>query len=237
MRSRATLAAVLALLGFLLVLALTTEPPRREGAESRRSQLIDLIETRREEIDDLDARVASLRNEVTSAQDEVAAAGDDEARERREKLQDAAGLTSRSGSGLRITLDDPPPELVTDPRAAPFQIIDRDLQRLVNALWAAGADAVSIGGERLVATSAIRNGGDTITVNFRPLAPPYEIIAPGADVDALEGSHIARDLHRWTERYGVTFDVEVAGDLEVPGYQARTRLQYATPIASGERRP
>lgn len=233
MRFRATLAVVLALLGFLVVLAVTTDPPRREGAESRRSQLIDLIEARREEIDQLDVEVAVLRNEVTSGQDDVAAASGDDTR--RADLQDVAGLTSRSGRGLRITIDDPPAELVTDPRAAPFQIIDRDLQRLANALWAAGAEAVSVGGERLVATTAIRNGGDTITVNFRPVAAPYEVIALGADLDDLESSDIARELDRWSEQYGVTFSVEVAEDLEVPGYQGRTRLQHAVPVPGTDR--
>ncbi len=225
------MAVTLALLGFLVVLAATIDPPRREGAESRREQLIDLIETRRGEIDSLDADVAELRENVTDVQQEAAEdTGEDTELER---IQQDAGLTPRRGRALKITLDDPPPELSEDGRVAPFQVIDRDLQRLTNALWAAGAEAVSVGGERLVATSAIRNGGDTITVNFRPLVGPYEVIAIGADLTTFEGSKIANEFERWSERYGVQFGVEEVDDLEVAGYQGRARLRYASPVEPG----
>jgi uncharacterized protein YlxW (UPF0749 family) len=218
---------MLAVLGFLVVLAASTDPPRREGAGSRREQLIDLIETRRGEIDSLDVDVAEMRENVTVAQQESAqSAGADDL----DQIQQDAGLTPQSGRALKITLNDPQPELSADGRVAPFQIIDRDLQRLTNALWAAGAEAVAVGGERLVATSAIRNGGDTITVNFRPIVGPYEVIAIGADLASLQGSEIAREFGGWSERYGVQFSVEEVDDLEVPGYQGRARLRYASPV-------
>jgi uncharacterized protein YlxW (UPF0749 family) len=54
----------------------------------------------------------------------------------------------------------------------------------VNGLWAAGAEAIAINGQRLTATTAIRNAGQAILVAYRPLQPPYVISAIG-DPDTL----------------------------------------------------
>jgi uncharacterized protein YlxW (UPF0749 family) len=53
------------------------------------------------------------------------------------------------------------------------------MQRVVNGLWAAGAEAVSVNGQRLTALSAIRAAGDAILVDNRPLVPPYTVLAVG----------------------------------------------------------
>ena len=58
-------------------------------------------------------------------------------------------------------------------------MLDRDLQIIVNGLWAAGAEAIAINGERLTTLSAIRSAGQAILVDFRPLVPPYVVEAIG----------------------------------------------------------
>ena len=58
-------------------------------------------------------------------------------------------------------------------------ILDTDLQSLVNALWTAGAEAISINGNRLTSLTAIRFAGRAITVDYRSLTPPYVIDAIG----------------------------------------------------------
>ena len=62
---------------------------------------------------------------------------------------------------------------------------DGYLQLVVNALWAAGAEAVSINGQRLGPTTAIRFAGEAVLVDFRPVTNPYEISAIG-NPDALQ---------------------------------------------------
>lgn len=229
MRVRAPLLAALVVVGFLLVATATVDRPTRAGAESRRDQLVELIETRRTEIAELDEEVASLRESVAEAQEGVAEAGNLDPEEV-EEVRRAAGLTPLEGPGLVVTVDDPDPSLTQDERVVPFQVIDRDLQALTNALWAAGAEAIAVNGERLVATTAIRNGGDTITVNFRPIAPPYEVTAVGADPDQLIRSEIVGQLERWSERYGVGFAVEASDEVEVQAYAGGSRLRFARPL-------
>jgi uncharacterized protein YlxW (UPF0749 family) len=58
-------------------------------------------------------------------------------------------------------------------------VLDRDLQVVVNALWAAGAEAVAINDQRLSALSAIRGAGKAVLVDFQPLVPPYQVTAIG----------------------------------------------------------
>lgn len=231
MRIRASLLGALVIVGFLLTATATASQPTRSGAESRRDQLVSLIETRRTEIDDLDDEVASLRESVSGAQRELADQTDLDPAEL-EATQRAAGLTPVEGPGLVVTVDDPNPALSEDARVVPFQVVDRDLQELTNALWAAGAEAIEVNDERLVSTTAIRNGGDTITVNFRPVTPPYEIVAVGVDVDEFARSEIVQQFERWSDQFGVDFSFEPSSDLEVGEYVGRSRLRYARPLES-----
>ena len=110
------------------------------------------------------------------------------------------------------------------------RIQDVDLQEVVNALWNAGAEAISINGQRLVATSAIRNAGNAVLVNFRVLTSPYDVAAIG-DRSAMETSFEATDIARrfktWEQVYGLGFSVEHPSTVQVPAYTGSVRFRYA----------
>jgi len=143
-----------------------------------------------------------------------------------------------TGPGLEITLDDA--SSVNDPQAAPAagsgtgpgRVLDRDIQIVVNGLWAAGAEAVAVNGYRLTATSAIRAAGEAVLVDFQPLVPPYRISAIG-DPDTLRtgfssglaGAYLAL-LHEAGIRSGMTS----RRDLELTGAAATFELTYAHPV-------
>jgi uncharacterized protein YlxW (UPF0749 family) len=108
-----------------------------------------------------------------------------------------------------------------------------DLQKVANALWAAGAEAVAVNGQRLTATSTIRQAGEAILVDYRPVTGPYEVtaIGPGSMRDRFEGSRAAalmRDVQRTT---GLSFGVKDADDLTLPA-APEPRLRYAEPLVS-----
>lgn len=234
-RSAVTLATALAILGFLVVTAVLTGQAERQKSAPRKAELVGLIDSRRQQVDDLDAAVEVLRGEVAEARARVSRADsrDRRAAEQTQELAEQAGTVPLVGPGVQVTLSasDRPP--LSPQEAGAYQIHDSDLQLIVNALWAAGAEAVAINDSRLVATSPIRAAGGTIIVNFRPLSPPFVVRAIGADRARFDQSEIARRFKRWTTLFGLGFEVRERGALTVPGYTGRVGISAATTSGVG----
>ena len=224
------LAAGAAVLGFLLVTAASSATQARRAAEPRKGELIDLIERRRSLVAQQDKAVHALRSEVAKAQRQVARRGELEraASGAAETLALQAGTVALKGKGLTVSLKDSSREAATEEDAGAFRIHDTDLQLVVNALFAAGAEAVAVNESRLVATTPIRAAGDTIVVNFRPLNPPYKVSAIGADRKAFEASEIAQRFKRWTGLFGLGFNIQQR-EVTVPAYTGRVAITSAQP--------
>jgi len=150
-------------------------------------------------------------------------------------LEAVTGAGAVRGPGLVVHLEDADSEQPTggeDPRAenesSEGRVTDRDLQTIVNEVWAAGAEAVAINGQRLTALSAIRSAGQAVLVDFRPLSPPYDVVAIGDSgllqsrvVDGFGGSYlqVLRD-------YGITFTVQTRDSVLLPA-AAGIPVRYA----------
>ncbi|RNB80925.1 DUF881 domain-containing protein [Brevibacillus panacihumi] len=95
------------------------------------------------------------------------------------------GMVAVEGPGIILNIVDQVydehvmDEHVPVPVIGGYTIDDEDLRWLVNILFANGAQAVSINGHRLIATTAIRNVGDVIQIDTRTVQPPYELKALG----------------------------------------------------------
>ena len=226
---RASLAAVLGLVGFLTLVASNGVKEAKRGAESRRAGLVKLINTRQGEVESLGKELVRLRADVAAARERLSTTSAEDARRLRE-LQMWAGTAAVAGPGLEVRLSDSRREAKSDRDRESLSVQDVDLQLVVNSLWAAGAEAVAVNGQRLVATSPIRAAGETITVNFRPLVPPYEIEAIGGDKKEFERSEVARRFRQWAEDYGLGFTVKKRGRVEVPAYLGTLQLSSARPV-------
>ena len=226
MRIRASLAAVLAVFGFLTLVAANDVKQARRGAEPRRTGLVRLIRERQAEVDELGTTLVKLRHDLLNARHRLSAQSEDDARRaRRDEMQ--AGTVGMAGRGLEVVLSNSHREAKEAADQGVLSVQDIDLQLVVNALWSAGAEAVAVNGQRLVATSPIRAAGETITVNFRPLVPPYTVSAIGADRKAFERSEAARRFKRWVSDYGLGFKVGQRSRVEVPGYVGALQLSAA----------
>jgi uncharacterized protein YlxW (UPF0749 family) len=112
-----------------------------------------------------------------------------------EYLRIISGLTDVKGDGVVITLNDakdPDPESIMD-----YIIHDIDIVNVVNELRLAGAQAISINNERLMATSEQICAGPTIKINNNRYAVPFEIKAIGDPeklYTAVKNSEIINDL-------------------------------------------
>jgi uncharacterized protein YlxW (UPF0749 family) len=107
---------------------------------------------------------------------------------------------------------------------------------LVEELWLAGAEAISVNGERITGASAILDIGGSLLVNSAFLAPPYQVSAIGpSDVyDQLSRAQGFRDFVRArAEAFGIQVSYAVLNDAVVPAYAGTLNLRYARPAPSG----
>jgi uncharacterized protein YlxW (UPF0749 family) len=226
---RTSLAAVLMVLGFMVLTSATATRAARRNAEPRRSQLVTLIRSRQREVGQLSDRLVRLRAQASRAQRSLLRRENvSSARVKREQL--LAGLTDVKGGGIEVVLRDSDRSARDLTVRDALRIRDTDMQRVVNALWAAGAEAVAVNGQRVVATTAIRIAGDTITVNFRPLAAPFRVLAIGVDQKRFERSAVAREFRRWVDAYGLGFSVHKKSDVRVPAFTGRVAPAVAEPV-------
>lgn len=134
-------------------------------------------------------------------------------------LQIVSGLNSVIGKGIEIEINDAPKTdaLETDDVSL-ARVYDSDIQLLVNALWASGAESISINDGRLTTTSAIRSAGDAILVNYRPLLPPFVISAIGSQemMSKLLDHPDYKDLVFVVKTYGLSFKLTDKNEILIP---------------------
>lgn len=228
---RLPLVGLAAVIGFLLVVVATSASDARRAAAPRRARLVELIGERRRLVERLEADVRELSARAARARDGAAARSVATAAlaARAERAALLAGAVPLRGPGLEVRLADSARRPPAGEDATAYRIHDRDLQLVVNALAAAGAEAVAVNGVRLAATTPIRAAGATVVVGFRPVSPPYVVVAIGARRSAFEASDAARRFRRWQEVFGLGFRVREADDLTVPAAAARVRSGVARP--------
>lgn len=215
------------LVGFLIATGITTGRSAAQLQDERNGQLVELINARQERVDAQAAQLEGLRADLAAAEAEVT--GPTGLRSAVRRAEQQAGLTGVAGPGLRVTFDD----AGSSCRGAQQQdcrIQDADLQLAVNTVFALGAEAVAINGERVIATTAIRGAGRAILVNYRVLSPPYVVEVVG-DAQRLSRDFpltgLATDFEAWTGRYGLGFSYEAAADLVLPAFGGSVRFRSA----------
>lgn len=174
-----TLSVALLGLGFLIAAQLSAEGPRIRYTSQERAPLIETVLGLQSQQDALKARILDLRSQisVTDAQLPGSAAQEKALNADLEQARIQAGLVQLTGPGLVFRLEDA--DAVGNPASADGLVTARDVRIVVQELWLAGAEAVSVNGERMVGTSAVLDIGNSILVNSAYLAPPYEIRAIG----------------------------------------------------------
>lgn len=173
-----TLSVALLGLGFLIAAQLSAEGPRIRYTSQERAPLIETVLGLQTQQDALKARILDLRGQISSTEGQLPASAAQEkalnAELERARIQ--AGLVQLQGSGLIFRLEDA--DAVGGGNTDGL-VTARDVRIVVQELWLAGAETVSVNGERVVVTTAILDIGNSILVNSAYLAPAYEIRAIG----------------------------------------------------------
>jgi uncharacterized protein YlxW (UPF0749 family) len=243
-KATAILAVGLLLLGFMLAAAYRGTMRQAPDSERTRQALVRDVQDGSALSDSLQRRAETLSGQLTRERDAAltaSRAGDRASAEVR-RLEEAAAQRPVHGPGISVVVGDASPTQQVDPTSGQRvptsaddngRIRDRDLQALVNGLWAAGAEAISIGGQRLAPTTTIRAAGEAILVDLRPVQSPYAIAAVGDPATLLPrfaDSDAARRFQSYTGLYGIQFTVREADDLRLRAATGPD-LRYASPVA------
>lgn len=226
---------VLLLLGFLVSSGFVQERLRERDLPTRRQELEALVRQRQADVRGLSDEVAELSERLAGIQDRLGR-GSSRVRDvvyQVELLRAAAGVGAARGPGVVVELADSHRAPSTRGEAADLRIQDVDLQLVVNDLWQAGAEAVAVNGRRVISTTAIRQAGGTILVNYRAVTSPYRLVAIGdAEVmqERMTRSELAERFGVWTEIYGLHFSVERVGVASVPPLSGVPQLHWARPV-------
>ncbi|MCF4137390.1 DUF881 domain-containing protein [Streptomyces sp. Tue 6430] len=225
LRSKLGLAAGLVLAALVVTVGAAQARIAAPVVAKEREELIDRIDSETEAADELEDTVDELRDDVSARQRE--ALRESGGGGRSELVGILAGAVEVHGPGVKLVVDDAE-EAATggdgDPRETSGfsdtgRVRDRDMQRVVNGLWASGAEAVSVNGQRLTALSAIRAAGEAILVDNKPLVPPYTVLAVGDGKNLSTRFQDSPDglyLHALQENFGIRTAISVEKDVRVP---------------------
>jgi uncharacterized protein YlxW (UPF0749 family) len=226
-------AAVLLLgLGFLLVVQMKAGRLLRAQPEVPTRNvyaLATLLRQEREARMDLERKLDDLQDRLTgyeraSAEGRTLTAA---MRKELESLRTAAGFKAMRGPGVTVLMQD----AKTQPQGSnPTIVTYQDLVAVINELWAAGAEAVAVNGQRVTATTGFGQVGGTVVVNLQRLTGPFTIAALG-DPAALEGAlNIRGGLVDGLRALGLSITIGQRNDLTVPAYQGVVKFEYARPV-------
>jgi uncharacterized protein YlxW (UPF0749 family) len=194
-------------LGFLLSVAYQQATAAEPAASNARRTLVDQVQNRRAETARLQRRADELRAEVAALRQRQLGGA---AVARLNELEARTGLAPVRGSGAKITIKDGPTPVnpLTGAHDTQALVKDSDLQLACNALWSEGAEAIAVNGQRLTATSTIRQAGEAILVDFRPVTTPYEVVAIGPDslAEDFRDGYAGGFFRQLAARFGMGFD-------------------------------
>jgi uncharacterized protein YlxW (UPF0749 family) len=222
-------ALTLVALGFLLVVAyqqtMADEPARSQA----RATLVDQVQNRRAATAQQQQRADRLRTEVADLREKQLGGA---AVARLKDMEAETGLAPVRGTGTRVTLGDGPMPLdpLTGERKSEARVRDTDLQVATNALWAAGAEAIAVNGQRLTSTSTIRQAGEAILVDFQPVTTPYQVVAIGPDdlADTFRDGSAGRFFRALNTKFGISYDVADIGTVTLDA-ATEPNLRQAVP--------
>ncbi len=217
-QGRWSIACVCMVLGFMVAVQLRTTADMKGSVSYQR-------------IEEITARLLNTEQERDGLKEELSALRKQKASEAggtiSEDIRLRAGLTPVEGEGIIVKLEDSSATAKAGENPNLYLIHDDDLLKVINELRAAGAEAISINGQRLIGTSEIRCAGPTLSVNNVRSAPPFEIRAIG-DSKSLESAirmrgGVAETLKVW----GIQLEVSTSSSVYVPAYKGSTSHTYA----------
>lgn len=219
--SRVSIILVCFILGFMLAVQFhSTQNTLKSSTQYQRAE-------------ELSQRLLQIRHERDALKKQYAAQ-----LKSPDKLSSAAvieaGASAVEGPGLVLTIVDSDKKALADENVNLYVVHDEDMLRIINELRAAGAEAIAINGQRVVATTEIRCAGPTISVNNERSAPPFQIKAIG-NTETMENAlkmrgGVIETLGVW----GIKINMKAEKNINIPAYNRVNNFKYAVPVEKGD---
>ena len=225
------LSVVLFVLGFVIVLQFKSVT-KNKTAGSYDGQRVETLQTQlnaeKQKNEQLYVQLLEYMDELNGYREEADASK--VLNQQLSKAELLAGQTDLEGPGVIVTLTENTSKNNNDPNIEDFMIHDADLLRLINELFDADAEAISINNERLIATSEIRCAGSTVSVNNRRYAAPFVIKAIG-DPNNLESAlKMPGGIVDLLSMFNVNIDIKKQNKLTVERFSGTIEYKYAQPV-------
>ena len=205
----------------------------------RRIELTQLIAAQEQAVGESTKRAVTLQSEVDALEKDASTRDSrvGAVRGASQRLEAQVGLRPLRGNGLTVELNDAPrrPDGSLPPNARPDDVIvhQQDVQAVLNALWAGGADGLAVMGQRLITTGAVRCVGNTLLLYGRTYSPPFRVTAVG-DPTRLRASLATepgvRLYRQAVDYFGLGYEVKDEREVTLPGYDGPVRLGYAEAV-------
>jgi len=220
--------AAAALVGFLVMTAHLNPLPGQVSVRApERERLASLIRTEQGRSSELRVAADGLRRQVAGFQ-KTRGQGTTGPSAELATMRQRMGLVAAEGPGLVVTLDDSSQRQPPSGNLNDLVIHSQDVQAVANGLWAAGAEALAVNGQRVVPTSAILCVGNTLLINGTVHSPPFRFTAIGAGLhDAFTGDALVARFADDADRFKLGFKVEDKERLTVPAYTGTSKVRFA----------
>jgi uncharacterized protein YlxW (UPF0749 family) len=215
---------------------LLQQPITRESTRETIASTITNLENEQADLTRglLDARAQLEKLQAGSAQ-EKAQLGDLTAAINAERV--TAGLVPLEGPGVVAIFQDSTAVIPQNEDPNNYILHDYMLRDVLNTLWAGGAEAISMNGERVLSNTPLYCVGTTVIVNATRLSPPYEVHAIG-NPDALEaGLRNSPQMRQFNERaqiYDLPISIQKVAKVQVAAYSGAVAMKYAHPGDSAD---
>ncbi len=232
MKSRGSWAAltiIFVLFGFMLATQFRARPPITSNIQYQRAEELSvLLSASEQQRENLVTEVAALRDRVAQME-----AGIDRDRVLQEELNKArviGGLTEVKGPGVVIEMTDS--QKAAQPGQDPnvFLIHDKDLQDVINAAFGAGAEALSVNGQRFVSKTEVVCAGNVIMINGSRVAPPFKILAIGDPTVLENGLNMRGGVVSNLQFWGIDVKIKQQEEIVIPAYQGSLDFHFAKPV-------
>ena len=206
-----------------------------EDLRTDQAELSDLIRAQNRSNEDRAGRLDELQAEVDAATANLAPGNvaTQNLERQANELAAAAGRTPVEGPAVQVRLDDAKlmgGEVPAGADPDDYVIHQQDVQAVVNALWAGGAEAMMLQDQRVISTSAVRCVGNTLILQGRVYSPPYVITAIGdqeAMQRALDDSPQVDIYRQYVDAVGLGYDVRESPRRTFPAYAGSIALDHA----------